>query len=104
MEIHYLEPEDDGIHGVGRLLSPAEVLEKLQSEFRFVKVDKVSGETYIKGRIGYLEKLKASGKNPFGVPMDDEIDRLKAVMHQAIYITFYDHAPPGNAYEMFHPQ
>jgi hypothetical protein len=98
MVLSYLSPEDDGINGVGPLLSPDEVIRRLRQEFKYVHVNKERGTKYVEDRIRYLRGLQAKGKNPFGVPMEPEIERLNAIRVTTVHVMISDDDPAGNAY------
>lgn len=91
MAIDHLCPRDD------EYLSPAEIVDRLKREFRFVTVDKERGYQGVVDLIAWLEELKIRGKTAGPVPIDEQIALYEAMKDEVLDVIITDDEHPGDA-------
>lgn len=76
-------------------LSPPEVVERLRSEFSTVKVDRKQGEAHVVRMIDQLTRMLHLTPPPAS---EAEIDRLRSVREQAVFLMFGESTDSDNGY------
>jgi hypothetical protein len=79
-------------------LSPAEVVSRLRAEFRHIAVDQQQGVAHAGQLIAQLERMKDLEPPPAS---PEEIQRLRSLQNQALFITLSDEAMSEFAYLAF---